>query len=196
MNIKYICVISIIVIAMIGIGCVDKTSGNASTNIPVQSDSPTVTDTNVPTDNPTVTDTNVPIPEVTSDVSGKISSNENISTTNLTDESNVTPEETDKSGNVVTDTSGNVAVSEVTDTPDSSVTEIFKIGEEKNMLGANIRLVNITNYDNNSIVISIDGVEYKYDSETTVQAKGLEIVDVISSEDAKTAEITVDHISQ
>jgi hypothetical protein len=57
-------------------------------------------------------------------------------------------------------------------------------------------LVNITDYDNNIVTLLINGVEHTYDSssETVVQANGVEVIDVITLEDNKTAEITVDYI--
>ena len=98
-------------------------------------------------------------------------------------------------------TSENVSTVDETSIPvessvnDIPVTETFKIGDQKNMLGVNIKLVSINDYDTDNVTLNIDNVEYKYkydsESDTTIQAKGIEIVDVTTYEEDKTADITV-----
>ena len=188
MSMKYIYVMSILIIVVTSLGCVDKPTENVSQeNTPAQVVEPTTTQvTNIvgTTENEPITTTNVSDTDIQDNESSpdNVSAPENIST----------PE------NVSTPEGTEVPTPGATDMPieDVSVTKIFKIGDENNMLGVNVRLVNITDYDNNSAIINIDGVDYEYspDLETSIQVKGVEILDVISSEGDKTAEITVDYI--
>lgn len=214
MNTKYISVISILVIVMIGLGCVDKSLETTSQKINIPKDS----QVNTPISEET---TGIPVKESTSEnnitnVSGNKSSLEGDNTTivnnttevsegdnNITDD-NSTIDDSTTVDNTTADGNTTVVDGSTFDTPanDTSVTEIFKIGEQKTMLGANIKLVNITDYENNTATISIDNVEYKYDpeSENNIQAKvngtTIEIIDLITLEDNNSAEITVDYSSQ
>ena len=171
MNAKYIYIVSVLIVTMICIGCVGKTPEKASqikTNVPV------ITDVHNGTSYSEATDS-----------SGNVSS----------------PGRTGTSGNMsspeATEISGNIPPYGVTNVPteDMSVTKTFKIGDENNMLGVNIKLVNITDYDNDTATLLINGVEYKYDSssETAIRTSGIEIIDIIPLEDDKTAKITVDY---
>lgn len=198
MNMRYIYVVSMLIIALISIGCVDKTpEKNLSSDSQTQTNVPTTTETSngISSSGGTDGSGNVWPAEETN-------GSDNYSSETIEASDNSSSETIDVSENTsspeVAGESDIAPSPEVTDvsTEDTSVTNNFKIGEEKNVLGVNIKLVNITNYDNNSVVILINGAEYKYDSETTVQASGIEIVDIIALEEDKTAEITVDHVTQ
>lgn len=188
MKMKYIYVVSILAIAIIGSGCVDKiseksilTEGKSEIdnliNKIIHDIAPPEVNTSGNIQSPAATTTpgNIQSPEATA-IPGNIQS----------------PETTTTPGN--TSSQG----TEDAQTEDKSVTKIFNIGDEYNMLGVNVKLVNITDYDNNAITLLINNVEYKYDSslDTGIQANGIEIIDVVSSEDDKTAEITVDYIAR
>jgi hypothetical protein len=181
MNMKYILVAFILIISMISLGCVDKSSGDTSSQKNVSTgEQIQVTPTSNDGSN--------------SDISGNepVSESDNVGAADN--------ESVPESDNVNTDDVGSVPTdseptSEVVN--DTSVTETFKIGEQKTMLGANIKLVDITDYDNNTATISIDNVEYKYDpeSDNIIIAKGIEIIDMSTLKEDKTAEITVDYES-
>lgn len=182
MNMKYILIAFMLIISMISLGCVDKSSGDN----PLQK--------NVTTDEKVKVNTPASTEGSSTDISDKESVSESDNATTDDNESvsegdNVT---TGDNESVSTD---NEPTSDVTN--DTSVTETFKIGDQKNMLGANVKLVSIADYDNNTATISIDGVEYKYDpeSENVIRAKGIEIIDISTTKEDKTAEITVDHES-
>ena len=179
MNMKYICAISILVIVMIGLGCVDKPENISPENTTTKVDTPITTSV------PNIVETPGNIP--------KIVTQENVTVADVPGNTSV-PEETNMSGNTSAPEETNI--SDNTSVLDTSVTKIFKIGDENNMLGINVRLVNITDYDNDTAIINVDGVDYEYNQElnTTIQVKGREIFDLISSEDDKTAEITVDYV--
>jgi hypothetical protein len=178
MNMKNICIISILAITIIGSGCIDKiseksimTDGKAKIenliNTIMHNNTQKIEDTNTPRI--------VPSPEATI-VPSNISS----------------PEATVISDNASSQETNGLQ------TEDKSVTKVFNIGQEYNMLGVNVKLVNITDYDNNTATLLVNNVEYKYDpaSDTTIQTNGVEIIDLVSSEDDKTAEITVGPIAQ
>jgi hypothetical protein len=178
MNMKNICIVSILAIAIIGSGCIDKisektilTDGKARIDDLFNK----FIDGNTSSTEVTNTPRNVPSPEATN--APEIASS---------------PE--------ATVTSDNASSQDMIDnqTEVKSVTKVFNIGQEYNMLGVNVKLVNITDYDSNTAILLINNVEYKYDSASGVkiQANGVEVVDMISSEDDKTAEITVDSITQ
>jgi len=167
---------------MISLGCVDKSSGDST-----QENGTTDEQVQV---NPTITDgKNVDSESVSETDNASAADGEHIS-----ENDNVSSEDNES---VSTD---DEPTSEVVN--DTSVTEIFKIGEQKNMLGVNIKLVDITDYDNNTATISIDNKQYKYspELEDTIKAKApngknIDILDISTTKEDKTAEITVDYES-
>lgn len=178
MKMKYVYIVSILIIAIIGSGCIDKISEKTiltDSKAKIENLINKFIHDNTPSIEVTNTPRNVPSPEATN-ASEIISSPE------------------------ATVTSGNASSQDTTDsqTEDKTVTKVFNIGQEYNMLGVNVKLVNITDYDSNTATLLINNVEYKYDSasDTKIQANGIEVIDLISSEDDKTAEITVDYITQ
>ena len=182
MNMKYILIAFILIISMISLGCVDKSSGDST-----QENGTTDEQVQV---NPTITDgKNVDSESVSETDNASAADGEHIS-----ENDNVSSEDNES---VSTD---DEPTSEVVN--DTSVTEIFKIGEQKNMLGVNIKLVDITDYDNNTATISIDNKQYKYspELEDTIKAKApngknIDILDISTTKEDKTAEITVDYES-
>jgi len=166
---------------MISLGCVDKSSEDTSSQ------------KNVPTDEKVQINTPTSTEKSNTDkyVDEAISENDSV---NVADNESVSEDDNvsiDDGESLPTDNEQTEVVN------DTSVTETFKIGDQKNMLGTNVKLVGITDYDNNTATISIDGVEYKYDpeSENVIRAKGIEIIDISTTKEDKTAEITVDYES-
>jgi hypothetical protein len=178
MKMRNIYMISVLIIAFAGIGCVDKNIQQANSG-----ELPTVT---TAVENPTAI-SGPAAPEINN---GPIEKTEDNSST--TDGNNGSIEPTnDNTTEIIGD---NTTIDNVS-TNDTSVTEIFKIGEEKKILDKNIKLINITDYDNNTVLLSIDGVEYQYSSEnSSIQASNIQVIDIITSVDEQTAEITVDYI--
>ena len=181
MKMKYILVAFLLIISMISLGCVDKSSEDTSSqkNVP--------TDEKVQVNTPTSTENK----NTDEYVDEAISENDSV---NVADNESVSEDDNvsiDDGESLPTDNEQTEVVN------DTSVTETFKIGDQKNMLGTNVKLVGITDYDNNTATISIDGVEYKYDpeSENVIRAKGIEIIDISTTKEDKTAEITVDYES-
>lgn len=173
MKMRNVYIISILIIAFIGIGCVGKNIQQTDNGI-----SPATT-----VESPR-TVSGPAAPEINN---GPIEKTENNSST--TDINNGPTEKTEDNTTVETTTVDNLS------TNDTSVTEIFNIGEEKKMLDRNIKLIDITDYDNNTVVLTIDGVEYQYSSEnSSIQAGNIEVFDIITSADDKTAEVTIDYI--
>lgn len=175
MNMKYIYIVSILAITIIGSGCIDKisektilTEGKAKIddllNKFIDGNTSSIEVTNTPR--------NIPSPEATNapEIASSPEASDNASSQDMIDNQ----------------------------TEVKSVTKVFNIGQEYNMLGVNVKLVNITDYDSNTAILLINNVEYKYDpaSGIKIQTNGVEVVDMISSEDDKTAEITVDSITQ
>ena len=209
---KYIYIISIIAIVTIGLGCVEK----SSESVP-QKTTPVPTSTPIPVSNPVpvsnkvanvtpatnITPTNIVTPK-------NISTQTNLSTatatpikmpvntTSPTNTQTVIPTATQVRTPVATTvvTTTSIPVDNTT-APVTPVTETFQIGEAKDMLGINIKLVNITDYDNDTAMINIDGVKYDYtpDLDPTIRVKGIEILFITVDQYSKTADITVDYVS-
>ncbi len=205
MNKKYMRVISIIVIVMIGIGCVDRTIDTTSQKINdknnEQVNNPTIENVSETSDKESTSEDNITDTSVNESVTESDNSTDTSVDESISESDNITDENDNESVNDNTTVDDNTTTYDsVLEKPvnDTSVTEIFKIGEQKTILGANIKLVNITDYDNNIATISIDNVEYKFDpdSENSIKAKGIEIIDLTTIEDDKTAEITVDYASK
>jgi hypothetical protein len=164
-------IISILIILFIGIGCVGKNTQQTNSG-------------ELPTATTVVENTRQSLPEI--NVSPK-----NTPTTNNA-ESNTSV--TDNTATVETVQNTSTGAGSVS-TNDTSTTEIFKIGEEKKMLDKNIKLISIIDYDNNTVILTIDGVEYEYNpDDSSIQSGNIEVVDIITSAEDNTAEITVDYI--
>ena len=181
MKMKYILVAFLLIISMISLGCVDKSSEDTSSQ------------KNVPTDEKVQINTPTSTEKSNTDkyVDEAISENDSV---NVADNGSVSEDDNvsiDDGESLPTDNEQTEVVN------DTSVTETFKIGDQKNMLGVSIKLVDITDYDNNTATVNIDGVEYKYDpeSDSIIRAKGIEIIDISTTKEDKTAEITVDYES-
>lgn len=169
MKMRNVYIISILIIAFASIGCVDKS---------IQQTNGGALPTTTAAENPN-TASGPAAPEINNGPIEK--TGDNISTT-------------DSNNGSIEPTSDNTTIDNVS-TNDTSVTEIFKIGEEKKILDKNIKLINITDYGNNTVLLSIDGVEYQYSSEnSSIEAGNIQVIDIISSADDQTAEITVDYI--
>ncbi len=186
MNMKHILIAFILIISMISLGCVDKSSGDSSKkNV--------TTEEQVQVNTPTTTDGR------NADNSGKksLSESDNVS---VADNEHLSESDNVSSADNESVPMDNEPTSEVVN--DTSLTETFKIGDQKNMLGANIKLVGITDYDNNTVTISIDNKQYQYSSELediikakVPNGKNIEIIDISTTKEDKTADITVDYES-
>ena len=171
MKMRNVYIISILIVAFIGIGCVGKNIQQTNSG-------------ELPTATTVVENTRQSLPEI--NVSPK-----DTSTTNNAESNTPVTDNTTTVGTVQDTSMGTDVVS----TNDTSITEIFKIGEEKKMLDKNIKLINITDYDNNTAILTIDGIEYKYDSDNSyIQSGNIEVIDIITSAEDNTAEITVDYV--
>lgn len=208
MNIRYICIISILVAATVVAGCVDKSSpGTLPVKTTDKGISPGVTEKGKVAETVKANDSSSKLEDSSSSKDNNVESD--IGSDNSSDSSSDNMSE-ESSGNLSDYAPDDSSIDNGTEEPDvvpdntsspdltedTSVTQVFKIGEEKKMLGRNIKLVNITNYDNGEITLLVDGVEYKYKPDSGLKAGGIEIVDVITVEDDKTAEIIVNYAAK
>ncbi len=173
-------IISILIIAFIGIGCVGKNVQQANSG-------------ELPTATTVVEDTRQSLPEI--NVSPKDTSTINNAESNTSITDNTTTIGTVQDTSTGTDNVTTNTTSDNVSTNDTSVTEIFKIGEEKKMLDKNIKLISIIDYDNNTVILTIDGVEYEYNpDDSSIQSDNIKVIDIITSAEDNTAEITVDYV--
>ncbi len=190
MNIRHACIISILIIATISIGCIEKSGDGITKDVSPGITTGKTEDAKI-VKNTTLVDNNIKNDAI------KDGSQSDVSNAS---EEDALVEDTESDNSSIDNETDDTMIPADTSTPDlsedTSVSEIFKIGEEKKILGKNIKLVNITNYDDNSITVLIDGVEYKYSSDSVTNVNGIEISDVITSEDDKTAEIIVDRAAK
>lgn len=186
MNMRYILATFILIVSMIGLGCVDKSSEDILQN-------------NISTEEQVQVNNPESIKNSDADNSGKESLSDS-DNANINDSEHVSENDNVNSADNESVQADNEPTSEVVN--DTSVTETFKIGDQKNMLGANIKLVDIIDYDNNTATVSIDNKEYKYDPESdniikskVSNGKNIEIIDISTMKEDQTAEITVDYES-
>lgn len=205
MNMKYIYIISILVVTTIGIGCIgeQKLSNTPVTTSTPVSTSPKITSVVTPVVTPVVTEKlnmtiNTTVTPTTTKVNVSTAMPNITSTVRPTETSTVIPTSmpTVKATNTPIKTSNGTSNDTNMSEPQ---TENLKIGDSKDILGINIKLVGIKIADgsNNSseddmATINVDGKRYDIPCYIDQEIKG-RIINVYPDDSATSADITVDY---